>query len=189
MFRARFVVFLVAAFLFFIPSAPASAQEFSFFESGMAPGIASLSVGGYNLRKTTGTGNKAAIFQLDLVPDFTLMRVDDWLYVHPYVGGWVTTDESRMAYGGLQALLVLAETLEFRAFVAVGPFGKGDGEDLKSDALFHSGGTVFYVLESGWRFGATLTHQSHGHLFSSSHSNPGAESLMFSVAVPFGELF
>jgi hypothetical protein len=33
--RARFVVFLVAEFLFFIPAAPASAQEFSFFESGM----------------------------------------------------------------------------------------------------------------------------------------------------------
>jgi hypothetical protein len=188
MFRALFIAFLGGQFLFSIPAAPASAQEFSFFESGMAPGIVSLSVGGYNLRETTGTGNKAGIFQLDLVPDFTLMRVDDWLFVHPYVGGWVTTDESRMAYGGIHALLVLAERVEFRPFVAVGPYAKGDGEDLRSDGLFHTGGTVFYVLESGWRFDVTITHQSHGHLFSSTHANPGSESVMFSIAVPFGKL-
>jgi hypothetical protein len=180
---------LAVWFLWPVSVGSASAQEFAFFERGMAPGIVSLNVGGYNLRETSGTGNQAAIVQLDLVPDFTLMRIDDWLFVHPYAGAWVTTDESRMAYGGIHALAVLAETLEFRAFVAVGPFGKGDGEDLQSDALFHAGGTVFYVLESGWRFGFTVTHQSHGHLFSSSHANPGAESLMFSIAVPVRNLF
>jgi hypothetical protein len=186
--RAVLVALMAAQFVFSIPAAPASAQEISFFERGRAPGIASLSVGGYNVRDT-GTGNNAAIFQLDLVPDFTLMRIDDWFFVHPYVGGWVTTDESRMAYGGLHFLLVLAETMEFRPFIGVGPFGKGEGEDLQSDALFHTGGTVFYVMESGWRLGVTISHQSHGHVLTSSDDNPGSESLMFSVAVPFGKLF
>lgn len=186
--RIVFGALLAAHFVFSGPAAPASAQEISFFESGKAPGIAILNLGGYNLRKT-GTGNRAGIFQLDLVPDFTLMRIDDWFFVHPYLGGWVTTDESRMAYGGLHFLLVLAESLEFRPFVGVGPFGKGDGEDLQSDALFHTGATVFYVMESGWRLGVTISHQSHGHVLTSNDENPGSESLMFSVAVPFANLF
>lgn len=187
MFRAVFVALLAAQLVLSVPAAPAWAQEISFLENGGGAGIASLSVGRYNVRET-GTRNQAAIFQLDLVPDFTLMRVDDWFFVHPYLGGWVTTDESRMAYGGLHVVLVLAESLEFRPFIGVGPYGKGDGEDLKSDALFHTGGTVYYVTESRWRLGFTITHQSHGKLLSSSTANPGSESLMFSVAVPFGKL-
>lgn len=185
--RAVFVALLAGLLAVAVRVAPASAQGVSFLESGRAPGIAILSVGGYNIRNT-GTGNNAAIFQLDLVPDFTLARVDDWFFVHPYLGGWVTTDESRMAYGGLQVLLVLAKTLEFRPFVGVGPFAKGGGEDLQSDALFHAGGTVFYVSRSGWRFGLTISHQSHGHVLTSADDNPGSESLMFSIAVPFDKL-
>lgn len=185
--RAVIVALSAAQIALATPAAPAAAQEVSFLESGRAPSIAILSAGGYNVRNT-GTGNNAAVFQLDLVPSFTLMRLGDWFAVHPYLGGWVTTDQSRMAYGGLHFRLVLAETLEFRPFVGVGPFGKGGGEDLQSDALFHAGGTVFYVTQSGWRFGITISHQSHGHVLTSSDDNPGAESLMFSVAVPFDKL-
>lgn len=185
--RAVLAALLAAQAVLSTPAAPAAAQDVSFFESGWAPGIASLSVGGYNVRRT-GTGNNAAIVQLDFVPGFTLLRVDDWFFVHPYLGGWVTSDQSRMAYGGLHMLLVLAERLEFRPFVGVGPFGKGEGEDLKSDALFHAGGTLFYVTQSGLRLGFTISHQSHGHVLSSSHDNPGSESFMLSVAVPFDRL-
>jgi len=182
-----FFAALLAAQLLALSSLTALAQGVSFFDSDKAPGIASLGVGAFNITKQ-GRGDQAALFQLDLVPDFTLVSFGEHAFVHPYIGGWVTTDAGRMAYGGLQVLVPLGDHLEARPFFAVGAFDEGDGEDLRSTALFHLGLTLFYVTQAGWRFGASFTHQSHGELLSSDN-NPGSNNVLLGIAVPFDKLF
>lgn len=185
--RYRFVIALLATQVVqAVASVPALAQGVSFFDTDKSPGIASLGVGAFNLTNE-GRGNQAAVLQLDLVPDFTLVSFGEHVFVHPYLGGWVTTDAGRMVYGGLHGLVPFGDSFEVRPFIAVGAFGEGDGEDLRSTALFHLGITFFYVTEGGWRFGASFTHQSHGDLLSS-NNNPGSNNALINFAVPFDKL-
>jgi hypothetical protein len=177
---------LAAQVLLALSSLPALAQGLSFFDSDKVQGIASLGIGAFNVTNE-GRGDQATVFQLDLVPDFTLVSFAEHVFVHPYLGGWVTTDAGRMAYGGLQVLVPIGDEFEVRPFLALGAFDEGGGEDLRNTALVHLGVTLFYVTRSGWRFGSSFTHQSHGGM--SSGNNPGSNSALINIAVPFDALF
>lgn len=175
---------LAAQFLF---AAPAGAQGLRFFETDAAPGVMVFNAGVFNIDGTRG--GSPAVFQLDVVPDFTLVNVYDAFYVHPYVGGWVHTEGGVQAYVGVHGLLSLGDFIEARPFVAIGPYDKGVGKDLESDVLFHLGMGLFFVTEGGWRVGATFSHQSHFELLSSDTRNPGSNNILVSVAVPLDRLF
>lgn len=177
-------VALAAQLLF---AAPAGAQGIKFFETDAAPGVMIFNAGVFNINGSRG--GSPGVFQLDMVPDFTLVNVYEVFYLHPYVGGWVHTEGGVQAYAGFQGLLPLGDFLEARPFFAIGPYDKGSGKDLDSDFLFHLGMGLFFVTEGGWRVGATLTHQSHGEILSSDTRNPGANSILGSIAVPLDKLF
>lgn len=184
-----FLTVLVAPLLLFLTSASSLAQNVSFFDTEKFPSLLSLSAGVFNITDSDG-GNEAALFQLDFVPGMSLVKFGESFYLQPYVGAWATHEGSVMGYGGLQSLIPIGRSVEARPFAAIGVYDNGGGSrDLQSVAMFHSGVSVFYVSPSGWRFGATYTHQSHGEILSSDSENPGANNVLASVAVPWETLF
>lgn len=186
--RSALLAVLIATLLFFLTSSSGLAQNVSFFDTKNSPSLLSFGTGVFNINDTDG-GNKAALFQLDLVPGVSLVKFGDVFYVQPYVGAWATHEGSVMGYAGIQGLIPIGRSFEARPFGAIGVYDNGGGRDLKSVALFHSGISVFYVSQSGWRFGATFTHQSHGEVLSSDTENPGANNILASIAVPWEMLF
>ena len=188
MIRSRLLAILLAPLLIALSNSSSVAENLSFFDTKNSPSLLSLSAGIFNVNDTEG-GNKAALFQLDLVPGVSLVKYRDALYVQPYVGVWATHDGSIMGYGGIQGLLPIGKKFEARPFGAIGVYDNGGGRELKSAALFHSGISLFYVTSSGWRVGGTFTHQSHGEILSSDSENPGANNFLASVAVPLETLF
>ena len=187
--RSQLLAVAVIPLLILLTSSSSVAQNVSFFDTKHSPSLLSMSAGIFNINDTDG-GNKAALFQLDLVPGVSLVKFRDAFYVQPYVGVWATHQGSVMGYGGVQGLLPMGSSVEARPFVAIGAYDNGGGSrDLKSAALFHAGISLFYVSLSGWRFGATYTHQSHGEILSSDLENPGANNVLASIAVPWNALF
>jgi len=171
-----------------LTSASCLAQNVSYFDTENSPSLLSLSTGVFNITDSDD-GNVAALFQVDFVPAVSLVKFGESLYLQPYVGAWATHEGSVMGYGGIQGLIPIGRSVEARPFAAIGVYDKGGGKDLQSVAMFHSGVSVFYVSPSGWRFGATFTHQSHGQILSSDSENPGANNVLASVAVPWETLF
>ena len=183
-----FLAVLVTPLLLILTSAACLAQNVSYFDTEKSPSLLSLSAGVFNITDSDG-GNEAALFQLDIVPAISLIKFGESLYLQPYIGGWATDEGSVMGYGGIQGLIPIGQSVEARPFAAIGVYDKGGGSrDLQSVAMFHSGVSVFYVFPSGWRFGATYTHQSHGQILSSDSENPGANNVLASVAVPWETL-
>ncbi len=186
--RRAFLSVLLTPILIFLTSATGLAQNVSFFDTKNSPSLISFGAGIFNVNDTDG-GNKAALFQLDVVPGVSLVKFGESFYVQPYAGAWATHEGSIMGYGGVQGLIPIGQRFEARPFVAIGVYDNGGGRELKSVALFHSGISLFYVAQSGWRFGATYTHQSHGEILSSDSENPGANNFLATVAVPWDKLF
>jgi hypothetical protein len=174
--------------LFILTTATCFAQNVSYFDTRNSPSLVNFGAGIFNINDNEG-GNKAALFQFDVVPGVSLVKFRDAFYVQPYAGVWATHEGSIMGYGGIQGLIPIGERFEARPFGAIGVYDNGGGRELKSVALFHSGISLFYVARSGWRFGGTFTHQSHGEILSSDPENPGANNFLASVAVPWDKLF
>ncbi|MDH3703100.1 MAG: acyloxyacyl hydrolase [Alphaproteobacteria bacterium] len=185
--RHALLAVLSAPLLLFMTSSTSVAQNVSFFDTRNSPNLLNFGAGVFNISDTDG-GNKAALFQLDLVPGVSLVKFGDSFYVQPYVGAWATHEGSVMGYAGIQGLIPIGRRVEARPFMAIGVYDNGGGRELKSVALFHSGISIFYVSRPGWRFGATFTHQSHGEILSSDSENPGANNFLASVAMPWDQI-
>ena len=112
-------------------------------------------------------------------------RMDEIGYgIGPMLGVNFTSDASVYFYGGFFL------DLEFGNWVvmpnlAVGAYFQGSGKDLGHVIEFRSGIEFAYRFANRSRLGIAVSHISNANLGS---SNPGAESLVVTYAIPFDQL-
>jgi hypothetical protein len=182
---------LAAAMVGGLWGAQGRAAELTFFERGKVPALLEFSAGGFavpdnNGRDTTG------IFQFDGISRWTIVNFWDRFQVNPYLGGFVTAKGGKMGYVGIHGTIPVVQHFELSPFFAIGAYGKGNGRDLGSTALFQTGLQAMYVFDSGYRAGLTFSHESNGTTLPRNHGgctcNPGANNFLVTVAVPFTAL-
>ncbi|MFQ5985198.1 MAG: acyloxyacyl hydrolase [Alphaproteobacteria bacterium] len=108
------------------------------------------------------------------------------LYLGPMAGLMVNFDGGAYVYGGVYLDLLFGRRWVVMPSLAVGAYREGDGKDLGGTLEFRSGVEVSYRLGNGSRIGIAFHHISNAGL---RDKNPGAESLVFTYAVPFDTLF
>jgi len=125
----------------------------------------------------TDGGDRAAALELQYRGPRLL-----WL-LQPMVGLMGTSDLAGHAYAGVSLDLPLGERLVLRPSFAPGLYADGDGKDMGHTVQFRTGAELSYRFGSGLRLGLEFTHLSNATL---GDSNPGANNLFLTLAVPFG---
>ncbi len=185
--RSLTVALAVAVGLLGSPARSGEFPKISYLEPSPGSGIATASVGIFDF-VSSDKNSTTAMAQAEFVLDYDLLRVGDLFSAHPYFGAFATLDASALAFVGFHALVPLGARIEVRPFFGLGVYHEGDGKDLGSLVLFHTGLTMFYKLPDDSRLGFSYSHQSHGDIFSSDN-NHGANNLLLSYAVPLDRLF
>jgi hypothetical protein len=104
---------------------------------------------------------------------------DDFLII---AGGLYSDNEDKYGYVGLQYDYEPFENIYFTPSTSVGIYGNPPGEKgLGGPIALRSGVEIAYQFENNVRAGVTLTHISNAYIY---ESNPGTETLTFTVSVP-----
>lgn len=116
------------------------------------------------------------------------VRVEYWSdyklwFLHPFVGGMMTTDNAGYGYTGLRADIFLGRRVVFSIAEAVGGYIQGDGKKLGSVLEFRSAAELAYRFDDRGRLGVTIYHISNA---STGSRNPGADIIGVFYAVPLG---
>ena len=132
-----------------------------------------LSAGKYDV---FDSGDSAAQFGLEY-------RFREWKYdIHPIVGGFFTSDESKYVYAGANwEVEALTNQLYIIPNFAVGAYSAGNGKKLGGTLEFRSGIEVDYQFENKHRLGVALNHISNASIYD---RNPGEETLMATYSLP-----
>ena len=196
--RGRFVGAAVAALLFSTMSlGPAKADGFTYFDRGPVPALLEFSLGAFapfdpQGENGHGTGS-TALFQVDAISRWEIVNFWNYFIVNPYLGGFATGKGGGMGYGGIHGTAPIGQHFEADPFFAVGGYDRGSGRDLGGTAFFQTGISLLYVFDSGYRAGATFSHELNGTLLPRERSgcvcNPGANNFLLTVAVPFVKIF
>lgn len=140
-----------------------------------------LGVGAYDTGAFGGNADTAAQFALEYRHDLDLL-----LGIKPWVGGFVTTDQTLYGGAGLYRDFELIENLYFTPMAGIGAWGRGDAEkDLGHVLEFRTGAELTYRFANGSRIGVQFFHLSNASI---SEQNPGEESFQAIYVLPLREL-
>ena len=103
-----------------------------------------------------------------------------WL-VAPMVGLMVNSDGGVYGYGGLYFDIFLGRRLVITPNFAMGGYAEGASKDLGSILEFRSGVEIAYRFDNRARLGVAFQHISNASI---DDTNPGAESLVLTYAIP-----
>ena len=101
--------------------------------------------------------------------------------LRPFVGLMVTTRESLYAYGGLGYDIFMGKNFCMTPSFAPGLYCRGNGKKLWFPLEFRSSIEAAAVFGGQHRIGAQFYHISNASL---GRKNPGAEALVFFLAIP-----
>jgi hypothetical protein len=101
--------------------------------------------------------------------------------LRPFVGLMATDKESVYAYGGVGYDLFIGKNFALTPSFAPGLYYRGKGKNLGFPLEFRSSIEAAAVFGGQHRIGAQFYHLSNASL---SHKNPGAEALVFFLAIP-----
>lgn len=104
-----------------------------------------------------------------------------WIF-NPLLGFSITSKKQTYTYGGIAIDLVLKNRFAFVPNFSAGYYNKGNGKDLGFPLEFRTGIEASWILKNLYRFGVHFSHTSNASL---GRKNPGLETLVFFVAVPF----
>ena len=105
----------------------------------------------------------------------------EYWYVSPLAGAFISSDGSAMAFGGVYHDFRIGTRWTITPLVAAGLYRRGSGSDLGGAFQFYSGIDFMYRLDNDWRVGLSARHISNLGINS---RNPGTELLMLVLAVP-----
>ncbi len=108
-----------------------------------------------------------------------------WWIFKPFTGVMLTSDVAVYAYGGILLDVYFGRRIVVTPSFAVGAFEEGDGKDLGHTLEFRSQIEIAYRFADRSRLALSFSHISNASL---ADSNPGAQSLMLSYALPFDRL-
>lgn len=175
-------------------SADAGERQFGVFTPSKVPALLEFSAGAFEAfpDQENADRDRTADFQLDAISSWAIVNFWDHFVVNPYVGGFVTAKGGHMDYLGIHGTIPVVTHFELSPFFAIGAYGRGDGRDLGSTALFQAGLSALYVSDSGYRLGLTFAHESNGTILPRNRSgctcNPGANNLLLTFGVPLEKL-
>lgn len=175
-------------------SAGAEERQFGFFTHSKVPALLEFSAGAFEAFPDQKNADRdtTADFQLDAISSWAVVNFWDHFVINPYGGGFVTARGGHMGYLGIHGTIPVVTHFELSPFFAIGAYGRGDGRDLGSTALFQAGLSALYVFDSGYRLGLTFAHESNGTILPRNHGgctcNPGANNLLLTFGVPFEKL-
>ena len=104
-------------------------------------------------------------------------------WIKPFGGAMLTSDWSSYFYAGILLDVQLTDHIYVVPSFAPGIYLHGDGRDLGGPVEFRSQIEVGWRFDDGTRAGVSLSHMSNADLYD---SNPGVESLMLNISLPFG---
>jgi len=102
--------------------------------------------------------------------------------IKPIVGASITTNTQTYIYGGFCLDFLPKSFLAISPSFAAGYYNKGNGKDLGFPLEFRTGIEIAAVLKNFTRVGVHFSHTSNASL---GHKNPGLETLVFFIAIPF----
>ncbi len=85
--------------------------------------------------------------------------------LQPIFGGFITTQGSKMGYGGIGVPFKFGERIFLMPSVAVGAYGEGDGYDLDRTLAFRVGTELAYEFDDKSRLGINAHILSNGTSF------------------------
>lgn len=101
---------------------------------------------------------------------------------HPIAGAFITSDDSKYAYAGLNWNAALIQNrLYLVPSFAVGAYSQGDGKDLGGTLEFRSGIELDYQFDNAQQLGIAFNHISNASIYD---HNPGVETLMVTYSIP-----
>jgi lipid A 3-O-deacylase len=106
-------------------------------------------------------------------------------FLEPLLGAFVTEPGTFYGYGGFRADLFLADHFVVMPVAAVGYWHRGGGKVLGAHVEFKTGAEFAYRFDNDWRVGVAFDHISNAGI---TQTNPGVESLLLVVSVPFWRL-
>lgn len=162
----RFTAILAAALLLSITSV--QAQE--------PPREAEFHVSG-GVYDATQWDNTAGMIGAEYRAGYNLF----WILT-PFVGAWVTNDNSYYGYFGLGYEWDIEDDWYLFLSTAAGGYHQGDGKDLGLGLEFRSGLEFGYEFESGNKLGVGFHHLSNASL---GDKNPGIETLTLNYGFVF----
>ena len=140
------------------------------------PAFLAVSVGAYDINDN----ETAAQFGLEYRGTKML-----WQF-KPLAGVMATSDGAFYGYGGIGLDLFFGSRWVLTPNFAAGLYEDGDGKDLGHVVEFRSGVELAYRLDDRARIGIAFHHISNASL---DDNNPGTETLVLTLAVPFDRVF
>ncbi|NGX62967.1 MAG: hypothetical protein KR126chlam6_00371 [Candidatus Anoxychlamydiales bacterium] len=108
-------------------------------------------------------------------------KYSKWMF-HPILGASVTTKKQVYAYGGVSLDLHPNPHFVIAPNFAAGYYNKGDGKDLGFPLEFRSGIEAAIEFSNQFRFGVHISHTSNASI---GRKNPGLETIIAFIAIPF----
>jgi len=116
---------------------------------------------------------------------FEYRQNNDW-WIKPLAGVTANSDAAVFLKVGVYAELFLTENLYLSPSFSPGVFLRGQGKNLGHPIEFRSQIEVGWRFYTGMRATVSLNHLSNA---GSGRRNPGSESVVFSLMIPFNKLF
>ncbi len=104
-----------------------------------------------------------------------------WI-LKPFAGAMATSSAGLYGFAGLRVDLPLGKSIVLTPSIASGLYGRGSGKDLGHTVEFRSQIELSYLITDRARLGINFSHLSNAGL---GDDNPGAETLAFTVLLPF----
>ncbi len=108
-----------------------------------------------------------------------------WWIFKPFTGVMATTEGSFYGFGGILLDIYFGSRIVVTPSVAAGLYAEGGGKDLGHAFQVRSQIEVAYRFADRSRLGVSFSHISNVGL---DDTNPGAESVMVTYALPFSRL-
>lgn len=105
-----------------------------------------------------------------------------WKSLYPSLGLMANTDGAVYGVFSLNYEFALSDSIYFTPYTGVGIYEENDSKDLGGPIEFRSGVELAYELENDYRLGVNFSHMSNASIY---EDNPGQESLVFNLSIPY----
>lgn len=102
--------------------------------------------------------------------------------IRPLIGGLVTTKASKFIYVGAAIYHDFGDKITGGLSLAPGYYSRGSGKDLGCSLEFKSQAELWYNFRNNLSTGIAVSHISNAGL---SNKNPGQESIVLQISIPF----
>jgi hypothetical protein len=105
-----------------------------------------------------------------------------WKSLYPSLGLMVNTDSAIYGVFSLNYDINLTHNIILTPFTGVGIYEENDSKDLGGPIEFRSGLELAYQCDEDYRIGLNFSHMSNASIY---EDNPGQESLVLNLSVPY----